>query len=154
MSEITDWSGEITGLKNCAHALLIGEQLGSGATRRVYELKHNPNLVLKVEYASRQFCNVAEYEIWKEVVGTDMEKFFAPVVDIDVWGGALLMRRTKPITEREFKRHVNQLPAFLNDWHWGNFGRLNGRIVCHDYGYHLAIFQAVKAKKMKVVIHD
>jgi hypothetical protein len=150
---IGEFRDEILGLKNCAHALLVGEQLGKGATRRVYALKHNPNLVLKVEYAARQFCNVAEYEIWKEVAGTELEKFFAPVVDIDVWGGALLMMRTKPITQREFIRHVNQLPRFMCDTHWANFGKLNGRIVCHDYGYHVAIAEAVKSRKMKVVLH-
>lgn len=150
---IDHFSDEIQGLKNCAFAVLIGEQLGTGATRRVYALQHNPDLVLKVEYAARQFCNVAEYEIWKAAVGTPLEKYFAPVVAIDVWGGALLMKRTKPITEKEFRRHVNQLPRFMDDTHWGNFGKLNGRIVCHDYGYHNAIEQAVKAAKVKVVLH-
>lgn len=134
-------------LRDSALALLVGKKIGGGATRNVYELLHIPNLVIKIEYASKRFCNVAEYDIWTTVKGTKFERFFAPVVDIDVWAGALIMERTQPITEAEFDAELKRLPSFMCDVHWANFGRLNGKIVCHDYGYHNAIFNAVKEAK-------
>lgn len=134
MSDCID--NELQSLKNCAMGVLVGDRLGGGATRTVYALKHNPELVLKLEYADRQFCNVAEYDVWNAVRGSANERWFAPVVDIDVWAGALIMKRTQPITEKEFDVEVKRVPEFMGDVHWGNWGRLNGKIVCHDYGYH------------------
>jgi hypothetical protein len=148
-----DVRDEMGRLKDCALDAIVGEYLGGGATRRVYALKHNPELVLKLEFASKQFCNIAEYEVWKEVNGTPLAKYFARVVDIDPWAGALLMVRTRPITEQIFRRRVKELPAFMDDMHWANFGTIGGRIVCHDYGYNLIHEQAVKAARMKKVKH-
>lgn len=143
---------EVEGLRKAALELLCGERLGSGSTRRVYALKHSPDLVIKLEYALKKFCNVAEYDMWHTVKGTKLERFFAPVVDIDTYAGALIMRRTQPITEEEFRKEVKRLPAFLDDNHSSNFGRLDGRIVCHDYGYHAAISHAVKVGALKKVV--
>ncbi len=123
-------------LMRCAMTSLVGERLGSGATRRVYAMRHNPELVIKFEFASREFCNVAEWDVWQNAKNTANAKWFAPCVDIDVWGGVLIMRRTQPITEEEFRAEVKKVPEFMGDTHWANFGRLDGKIVCHDYGYH------------------
>lgn len=143
---------ESESLRNCALDLLIGEMLGQGSTRRVYEVKHNPALALKLEYASRAFCNVAEYELWNEVKNKPrLAKFFAPVVAIDIWAGALLMHRTMPITYEEFKAEIKSLPDFMTDNHWANFGRLGGQIVCHDYGYNNVLLDALDNPKMKRV---
>lgn len=133
MSEVLN---EQAGLINCGMDLLVGERLGKGATRTVYALTHSPDLVLKLEYANKQFCNVAEYDIWHAAKGTANERWFAPVIDIDQWGGALIMKRTQPITYEEFHAEIKKVPDFLADTHWANFGRLEGKIVCHDYGYH------------------
>lgn len=143
---------EATSLQKCALDLLVGEKLGSGSTRRVFALRHDPSRVIKLEYASRVFCNVAEYELWNEVKDTDLAKFFAPVIDIDIWAGALIMARTQPITQQQFEKEVKEVPFFFTDIHWANFGRLKGKIVCHDYGYHDVLKAGVtrKPKLMKI----
>jgi hypothetical protein len=140
---------ELQTLRNCALTILVGEKLGRGATRTVYALKHDPSLVVKLEYAARQFCNVVEYDIWRTVSGHKNARWFAPVIDIDVWGGALIMKRTQPITKAEFEAEVGEVPAFLGDTHWANFGRLDGQIVCHDYGYHPMLDALTRAPRMK-----
>ncbi len=142
---------EFDQLKNCALSILCGEQIGSGSTRRVYALKHDPSLVIKIEHAARRFCNVTEYDVWKEVRRSENAKWFAPVVDIDIWGGALLMKRTQPITDDEFFDEIKELPSFMSDTHPQNFGRLDGRIVCHDYGYHKALSVFGRKATMKPV---
>lgn len=142
---------EIPQLQVCALQSLTGDLLGSGVSRRVYELKHNPDLVIKVEHRARDFCNVNEWNIWNAVEKTKWAKWFAEVVEIDVWGGTLIMRRTTPVTYDDFQKKVKALPDFMDDMHYANFGWLDGRIVCHDYGYDLALDKAVKGAVLKPV---
>lgn len=153
MSGFESIRDEFLSLQKCGMSVLAGKRIGGGATRRVYELPHNPDMVLKLEFGEKSFCNVAEYDIWSEVKNTPLAKYFAPVVDIDVWGGALLMKRTKPITEEIFRRRVTKLPAFMCDLHWGNFGLIGSRVVCHDYGYHRAFSDVVKKLQLRAVRH-
>lgn len=56
-------------------------------------------------------------------------------------GIALIQSRTHPfIDKEEFDMAVakvpgKKLPSFFDDVHYGNFGLLDGRLVCHDYGF-------------------
>jgi len=133
---------------------LLPVKLGNGATRHVYALDHNPDLVIKIENSKADFCNVHEWETWHEVRGTKWEKYFAPCVGIKGHGTLLLMKRTQPITEEEFRAEVKQLPSFMDDCHYANFGRLDGRIVCHDYGYSLIYEQARRLARLKKAPHQ
>lgn len=118
-------------VKNEVYSVLRGELLGEGCARETYALKLNPNLVMKVENVQRSFQNVLEWEIWKRAQGTKWEKYFAPCVSISSSGSVLIMDRTEPIRLSEAPK---RLPDVLTDIRLGNFGLLNGRVVCHDYG--------------------
>jgi hypothetical protein len=155
MSDVTHISEEPISLIRYALNLWVDKQIGSGAFRRVYSLG-NPEMVLKIEYSGKEFCNVLEAKVWWAVKDTPLEEWFAPVIDIDTMGVALLQSRTKPFdSEEEFKAqiaktHGGALPAFFDDVHFGNFGMLDGKVVCHDYGFTHFLDEAVKLNWQKL----
>jgi hypothetical protein len=63
----------------------VDKQIGSGAFRRVYSLG-SKEMVLKLEYSGKEFCNVLEAKVWWAVKDTPLEEWFAPVIDIDHHG--------------------------------------------------------------------
>lgn len=129
-------------------SLVCGRKLGSGATRTVYRCALDDTKVIKVEALSYSFCNITEWEIWKEVRGTKYERYFAPCRDISPNGAVLVMDRTAPLHEHPLPK---MLPSFFTDCHSKNFGWLNGRVVCHDYGYNDIILKGIRNSKLKRV---
>lgn len=119
-----------------AFNLLCGRQIGSGMTRTVFECSVAPQYVVKVENAEirTHFQNMMEWFVWNRVVGTDMEKWFAPVHEISPDGRCLVMHRTTPISGIHLPK---RMPAFFTDFKPANFGLLKDKVVCHDYGSHL-----------------
>lgn len=111
--------------------LMAGDQVGYGMSRDVRVFLPDPEYVLKFELDSGRFQNVMEWEFWQEV--RDMNWFnqwFAPCRMISACGTILMMRRTYapkiPYPEK--------IPSFITDTKLSNFGQLEDRIVCHDYG--------------------
>lgn len=120
--------------------LFAGEKLGSGIARCVYECNLDETLVIKVEMRSQNFQNVLEWENWRcwgEV--KDIGIWLAPCVDISPCGTVLLQKRTKPVEQAELPE---MLPRFLTDTKVGNFGKYDGRIVCHDYAHIITTAQS------------
>lgn len=120
-------------VKDCILQAVIGKFLGEGCYRKVYAL--DDARVLKVEEQGRSFSNVHEWTIWNDVQGTKWERWFAPCLDMDAFGTALIQARTTPLTDRQWCA-FKQIPDFLSDLKPDNFGMLKGRVVCHDYGNH------------------
>jgi hypothetical protein len=114
-----------------ARAILCGELIGEGSARKVYELRTNPDFVIKIETAGRSFQNVSEYETWQWVAGGPLAKWFAPCQFISPCGLLLVQRKVEPLRIAELPP---RLPAFLCDLKRENFGLLAKRIVCCDYG--------------------
>lgn len=140
------------GLKDAALSVLVGRQLAEGCYRRVFELRGDPTKVLKLEAFGDMFCNQMEWRTWREVEHTKWAEWFAPCVSIDAFGGALVMERTKPIEDwPEGKRQ--RLPAFFTDVKPENFGLLDGRLVCHDYGSTLLMLRGMRGAKL-VPVHN
>lgn len=108
--------------------VFLGDLIGSGVDRYVYELRHDSSYVAKIEEASKSFHNAVEWQIWRRLEGSPLEKWLAPCLDISPCGSVLIQRRTTPITSGP-----ERMPAFLGDMKLANFGMLNGRVVCHDY---------------------
>lgn len=131
-----------TGVKNCILEIFVGDLIGEGASRCVYEVRDKPDLVLKVETAARTFHNSTEWLVWREVKDWPIADWFAPCLDIDGWGTAMIQKRTTPFeSERDFRDALRStrgglLPDVFSDTHFENFGMLNGCVTCHDYGYH------------------
>jgi hypothetical protein len=134
-----------TRLKDCILGALVGDEIGKGAFRTVYPV--TDELVLKVETSSRSFCNEHEWSIWQEVEGGMWAKWLAPCVSIDEFGAALTMRRTTPMTDRQWAA-LKQVPNFLCDLKQANWGMLNGKPVCHDYGNHRFLRNGISAARL------
>jgi hypothetical protein len=139
-------------LKDAALSLFIGECIGTGAYRHVYEIKGQDHAVLKIEHDQR-FNNVMEWTVWESVRGTDNAKWFAPCLEISDSGRALIQARTEVFDEDGFREAVTSVPAFFDDIHFGNWGMLDGRPVCHDYAFNYLLEYAAKSKRMKTVRH-
>lgn len=120
-----------------AFNLLCGDLIASGMSRHVYECALLPGCVVKVE-ARPWFQNIKEHEAWEAVneSSSSLHRWFAPVRWISPYGRVLVMERTTPVTRDDLPK---QIPAFFTDCKVSNWGRLNGRIVCHDYGTHLML---------------
>lgn len=159
MKKIFEITDENRGIKDDILNFMVGDLIGEGCFRRVYEMGV-PDQVLKIEHCGREFCNMVEWKVWQAVEHTPLAEWFAPCIDIDMMGVALIQKRTKPIdSEEEFKKLVETtrqgcLPSFLDDIHFKNFGLLDGLVVCHDYAFNHFLEEAVKMEWQDVVHPD
>jgi len=122
-------------------SLFCGERLGNGIGREVYEMATDATKVVKIETAARSFQNIAEWELWRQVKDTRHAKWLAPCHHISPCGIILIMDRTEPLRRGECPKRV---PDWLTDFHRGNWGMLNGRVVCHDYGYTRLVYEGLR----------
>jgi len=131
--------------------LFLGEYLGGGCARDVYEFIGQPDLVIKVETTAHSFQNVMEWNTWHEVQGTPWARFFAPCRRISPCGIVLIQERTKPL---ETDRLPKRLPAFFADLKPENFGRIGDRAVAHDYAVNLVGDLGLRKASMRYVRKD
>lgn len=125
---------------------MCGEYLGGGVDRMVFESATDPTCVVKIAARPHGFQNVHEWDLWKQHNahgGTSVCNWLAPCVRISENGLILVQKRTKPVPWKwKLPRRVpNVLTSDLKRDNWGIY---RGRLVCHDYGRHDAIFYASK----------
>jgi len=118
---------------------ICGPEIGRGQYRAVFENCFDKNLVVKHD-SGENWSNVNEFQIWCEYRDTPLGKWLAPVEWISPRGLWLIQARTTPIPVGEFPKKV---PALFADLKPSNWGMLNGRPVCHDYGNH-SVFTLAK----------
>lgn len=128
--DAADWFKDNTLVRDLFD-ITAGEWIGRGAGREVWTFAPDPAYVIKFETATKSFQNVAEWSTWDWVRATPFEKWFAPCKSISACGTILIQRRVEPIRDAE---RPKRLPAFLCDLKRENFGMLDGRVVCADYG--------------------
>lgn len=127
---------------------IIGEDIGRGTYRAVYEYNLDDRYVVKIEPENTS-CNLIEYMIWDEVKGLMGEsewvkKWFAPVKWISPNGRILIMQKTH---KRDNKVKPEKIPKFLWDVCERNFGWIGNNYVCHDYGQLYNMIAYPKAMK-------
>lgn len=110
---------------------MIGEKLGAGCHRDVHVFLPDTTKVIKIDRSGNYFANVSEWSLWSEVCETKAAKWFAPIFGISRGGLFLVQARTTPCDKLPKK-----LPSFFADIKRANFGRLDGRLVAHDYANH------------------
>ena len=113
-------------------SLFIGERIGKGSTREVYEHYSDPSLVIKIEDNAHSFCNVHEYQMWEDLEFTNTARFLAPIDFISPCGTVIIQKKTTPVGNRKLPKG---LPKFFTDLKKENWGIYKNRVVCHDYGY-------------------
>ena len=113
-------------------SLFLGKRIGFGSARSVYEHRFDKTLVIKVETACKSFQNVEEWEVW-EIAQNDkkLKNWFAPCVAISDCGAILLQKKTVPAYRKDYPKEI---PKCFGDLKYDNFGMLDGRFVCNDYG--------------------
>lgn len=121
---------------------LLGDFIGRGCTRTVFEHRHRSDLVVKVETNAGSFDNIREHDIWHEVSDPKVKKWLAPCVWISGCGIVLMQEKTTRPLMREMPERI---PNWLYDTKLGNWGHLGKRIVCHDYANHCALRRGAKA---------
>ena len=129
IGEYLNWQPDIQADIN---QLLFADRICEGRTREVYVYRPNEKWVIKIECAST-FNNCYEHNIWCAANGTIWAKWFAPVHFIAPLGRALVMTRTRPPRKGD-PPFPKSIPNFFTDVLYRNWGILNGRWVCHDYG--------------------
>lgn len=120
--------------------LCQGNVLGQGVHRKVFACRFRPDLVIKVEdngdLEHRSFMNVKEMDFWSYWSEYEpVKKWLAPCEYLSPDGRLMAQRRVDPIPQGY--KMPDKLPAFLTDHKESNFGLLEGRLVCVDYGTHL-----------------
>lgn len=117
---------------NEAKWMLCGELIGRGSARETYHCRANDQYVIKIETRGGSFQNVAEWDIWNWLDGSNpMAKWLAPCQYISPCGLILMQRKVEPVRRAELPK---RLPEFLTDLKPENFGMFDGRLVCCDYG--------------------
>ena len=123
--------------------LFCGNEIGRGIARTVYACDVAPNLVVKIEDGSQSFQNVLEWEFWQHWKDDrDVARWLAPCEKISSCGTVLLQSRTGPCPK---DRYPKDMPKFLTDLKYSNFGLIGRRLVCHDYA--LAIMSLHMGKR-------
>jgi hypothetical protein len=110
--------------------LLCGEVVGRGQYRTVYTSHLNPEWVIKKD-SGGNFSNISEWQLYDELRETKLGKWLAPVHWVSPRGLWLIQARTEPIQKKQIPKKV---PALFADLKPGNWGMLDGKPVCHDYG--------------------
>ena len=109
----------------------LGDYLGKGVSRYVFDFKFNKNFVVKIDISNWN-ANNAEYNIWEFVQHyPNLARWFAPVDKMSRCGRVLLQRKCKTDLKKEL--YPKKIPTFIGDVKYDNFGMLNGKIVCLDY---------------------
>ncbi len=125
--------------KNSLYNMIVGKFIGEGISRKVYQHNVDESLVVKIQYSRYEHINhqqnYNEWVIWSIVkdLGDEYSKWFVPCVNISNDYNILIQKKTEPV--QSYIEQLNEIPEFLEDVHANNFGVLNGKIVCHDYGY-------------------
>jgi hypothetical protein len=103
--------------------------------------------VVKFESDANDFANIFEMDLWRMVEDDkELSKWFAPCTFLSPNGVVLLQKRTEVVRKSELPKYV---PAFFCDLKSDNWGWLDGRYVCHDYGNNAVIRKGLN-KRMKL----
>ena len=125
--------------------MICDEELGRGIGRVVYACSLDPSIVIKIEQGGGSFQNVLEWETWQQLAHTRVARWLAPCVNISPCGIVLLMKRVTPLPHD--LKNGTRIPEFLTDRKRSNYGMIDGRVVCCDYGSNLAINHGALASK-------
>lgn len=138
---ITDWSTRIH--SEFAH-FMLGDLIGRGMSREVYNHPFDPTKVIKVENSATRFQNVHEWRIWEDFKHCpDVAKWLAPCHFISDSGTFLIMDK---VGDLPLNKKFDKLPKFLTDRKRENFGMLGNRIVARDYAHSILILDTKLTK--------
>lgn len=112
---------------------MIGDKIGYGMSRGVYNWNPDGSLVTKIELGEgKWFQNIVEWKIWEELqYHTILKEWLAPCTGISEDGKILWQKRTEKCLISKLPKYI---PSCFTDEKASNWGMYKGKIVCHDYG--------------------
>ena len=131
--------------------LMCSERLGKGVSREVYRSAFDPNIVFKFEKDAGSFQNIIEWETWQNVKFTsglkqDYAQYFAPCLAISPCGTILAQAAARPLDHTQLPEYI---PSFFTDIKKENFGIIDDKIVCIDYGNNLLMTLGLNKRQRK-----
>lgn len=114
---------------------ILGDFIGSGCSREVFQHPYEKNWVVKVENGGMSGDNFSEYNVWQSVKYTENAKWFAPCEYISPNGMILIQRKTSPLYGATKNKIPEKIPWFFTDLHCKNFGWIGKQMVAHDYAF-------------------
>jgi hypothetical protein len=134
------------------YSMCVGEKLGEGAHRKVFNWLPDSSLVVKFEVGCKSFANVIEWETWNRVKHVKvLRDWFCPCVSISDCGSILLQKKAKVVEDKDLPKFI---PKFFTDLKKSNFGKFGNKIVCVDYGLHTLMENGMTNKMKKAEWYD
>lgn len=125
----------------------LGELLGEGAFRYVFQHPEKKNRVIKID-VGQSLSNATEFNIWNDIKDIpDVAKWFAPVHECTPDGRILIMEKVD--TTRRIEDYPKMVPSFFGDVKWNNFGFIKDQFVCIDYAINSMYVTGAKVKLVK-----
>ena len=120
---------------------LCGDIIGEGVSRVVYDCLINDDYVVKIHKASWEGINqnYNEFLIYSEA-SVKIRKYLAPIHWISDYNIVLFQRKCEPLQKKQIPKKI---PRFLNDRKQENWGLLDGKVVCFDYGICKTTFNSI-----------
>ena len=135
-------------LENELENYIKGKYLGSGAYREVFVFALDPKFVVKIAKHGGREVNLLENRIWWEICyQKTLARWFAPVISCSEAGKYLIQKRVDMIPKKEYPK---ELPGFFTDTKYGNFGLLDNKFVCFDFGC-FNVWESIKTNKTRKV---
>lgn len=128
---------------------ICGKVIGKGMYRTVYELKRDPDYVVKIERDPSRgtFANVTE---WRNYINNKdwnyLKDWLAPCIGINETGQVLIQQRIRHGRRKDYPKYV---PAIFTDLKLSNFGWIGDKFVCCDYSYFTPYIITAGKSKMK-----
>jgi len=115
----------------------LGDYLGEGFRRLVYEHKDRPDVVIKFLKDLKDDHNRLEWENWERLKDTDKGKWLVPCESLSVDSRFLVQK--KVVVLEQAPENIPEWIKILGDWSFGgnkskHWGEYEGRIVLIDYG--------------------
>jgi hypothetical protein len=127
--------------------MLLGELLGSGASRYVFQHATHKNRVVKIDMSDWN-ANVTEYQVWQRIQYVKrINKWFAQCPQMSRCGRILIMEKVD--MNRGISAYPKMVPSFFTDIKWANFGFIGKQLVCCDYASNLLMEEGMKVKLVK-----
>lgn len=119
-------------------SLLVGDKIGEGKYRRVYDCRLDPTLVVKVDRSGEvPEANQTEWCLWQNTPEKIRRRWLLPCVLLSRGGTILLQRKGTQLHAADYadtKIVPPKIPRILNqDAHVNNFSLYKGKALCHDY---------------------
>jgi hypothetical protein len=127
--------------------------IGCGIHRNVYSLHKFDDVVLKIEKSRERegwFTNACEWRNWMNYEHTPVGKWLAPCYAISDNAMVLIQARAQRKIDNPKLIYPKQIPDFLSDTKYFNYGFIKDTFVCFDYPFlHITDFKMKTARWRK-----